>query len=274
MKNKYIKHFLPLLIILLIVGVIFGYLVISDKNTEKVLHTRKNTSQGTERVFDGANKLSSGQEDELRALIAQREVEVGCDIILVTINDPSIDTDEKMMNFADDFYDQGNYGFNKVHGDGCIYVDNWANGFVWFSTCGKVESRYSSAMIRSLINKVCDVVNDNQPKAYKIYVNQVAKDMGVTVGIEIPFWVPILAAIIITAIYVGICIANNKGRKTTTATTYVQGGHPNFPDRRDVFLTKRVTSRRLSSSSGSGGGGGGHHFSSGGISHGGGGGRH
>jgi len=271
--NKYVKHFLPLVIILVIVGIIFGVVVYQDKTTVKTTYKRGNSEQGTERVFDGANKLTDAEENELRALIAQREAEIGCDIILMTINDPSINTDSKMMNYADDFYDQGKYGFNKACGDGCIYVDNWANGYVWFSTCGKVEHRYSSSMISSLINKVCDGVNDNPAKYYKIYVNQVAKDMGSQVGVEIPFWVPIIAAIVITAIYIGIGVFSNKGKRTTTATTYVRGGHPNFPDRRDLFVTKHVTSRRIETSSSSRGGGG-HHISSGGISHGGGGGRH
>ena len=94
-----------------------------------------------------------------------------------------------------------------------------------------------------------------------------------TVG-SIPFTYILGAAFIITFVYVIIGMVNNKGKKTTTANTYVEGGQPLFHDRRDIFVTKHTTSRHIERSSGGGGGGGGHHISSGGHSHGGGGGRH
>ena len=95
-----------------------------------------------------------------------------------------------------------------------------------------------------------------------------------TVG-SIPTIYILGAAFIITLVYVIIGVVNNKGKKTTTANTYVAGGQPLFHDRRDIFVTKHTTTRHIDrSSGGGGGGGGGHHISSGGHSHGGGGGRH
>ena len=60
--------------------------------------------------------------------------------------------------------------------------------------------------------------------------------------------------------------SSKKGKKTTTANTYVAGRQPVFRVSQDRFLRKNVTSRRIQSSSGGGGGGG--------RSHGGGGGHH
>ena len=94
-----------------------------------------------------------------------------------------------------------------------------------------------------------------------------------SLDVEIPTFAIWGVAALITLIYILVCINRNVGRKTTDANTYVAGGHAQFPDQRDVFISKHTTSRKIQTNSG-GGGGGGHHISSGGFSHGGGGGRH
>jgi uncharacterized membrane protein YgcG len=272
--KKYFKHFCILFIILGILLVVFLGLKIAD-NSVKMEYTRTNTEcTETERVFDYADKLTDEQEDKLRELIAEKEKEIGCDIILVTINDPSISSDYAMMNYADDFYDERKFGFDQAWGNGALYLDNWANGYCWFSTSGKVENRYSSREIDNLIDDVCATVNYDQYGAYKTYVNSLAATMTGKSNSHIPMTYILLLALVVTVIYVLVGIANNKGKKTTTAHTYVPGGKAVFHDTRDVFVTKHVTRRQISSGSGGAGGGGGHHISSGGHSHGGGGGRH
>lgn len=265
--KKYMKHFA----VLFIITVVFvGFAIVMSFGKEKPEdYVRGNKECPTERVYDYGDVLSASEEEQLRGLIAKKEDEVGCDIVLVTINDPSINSDYAMMNCADDFYDQNRYGYNKVHGDGVLYLDNWANGYCWFSTCGRAMDEYSEAKIDSLIDKVCENVNDDQYGAYKTYVNSFANTMSGNDD-KIPLFMILIVAAIVTIIYAMVGIFQNKGKKTTTAETYVEGGHPVFHDRRDVFVTKHITSRRIESSSGGGGG----HVSSGGVSHGGGGGRH
>lgn len=278
MKN-YFKYFRFWFIGIGILAVI--YIVAAVAALPKNLGTMyvRTNSQEKERVFDYADKLTDKEEDALRELIAEKEVGIGCDIVLVTIDDPDIDTDFDMMNYADDFYDERKYGYNAPWGDGALYLDNWANGYCWFSTCGRVEAKYSSQDIDDLINKICLRVNEDPYGAYRTYVESLSLKMSGTAASTIGFipWAYILgAAFIVTLIYLVCGLINNKGKKTVTANTYVEGGVPMFHDRRDIFVTKHTTSRRIETSSGSGGGGGGggHHISSGGHSHGGGGGRH
>ena len=84
-----------------------------------------------------------------------------------------------------------------------------------------------------------------------------------------------IVAIIVTAIYLIINLSGRKGKKTTTAETYIaRNGQPTLHNAQDIFVTKHVTRRKIESSSGGGGGGGTRSFSSGGHSFGGGGGRH
>lgn len=271
--KKYLKHFCVLFIVLGVFLVIFIGVRLATK-TEKTVYTRGN-DQCTEtgRVFDYADVLTDEEEENLRKLIRKTEDKIGCDIVLVTIYDPSVASDYDMMNYADDFYDNRMYGYDEPWGDGALYLDNWANGYCWFSTCGRVEHEYSTLEIDGLIEDVCRVVNDDPYAAYKRYINSLGDTMSGKSANAIPMSIILLAAAIITAVYVFIGVAHNKGKKTTTASTYVSGGVPVFHDRRDVFLTKYTTSRHIERSSG-GSGGGGHHVSRGGRSHGGGGGRH
>ena len=150
-----------------------------------------------------------------------------------------------------------------------MYLDNYYIGYCWFSTCGRVMDEYSDYEIDELIDEVCEDVNYDPYNAYRTYVNSLANTMSGR-GDQIPFGIILLVALVVTIIYVIIGIFNNKGKKTTIASTYVAGGNPMFHDKIDIFVTKHVTKRHIESSSGGGGG----HISSGGVSHGGGGGRH
>ena len=279
--KKYIKHFSVLLIIFAIVLVLFVVALIKkgpDKE-EQGVDERTNTECLTdERVFDYADVLSDDEEKSLRDLIAEKEGEIGCDIVLVTISDPDYAGDTAMMNYADDFYDNYKYGYDAPWGDGALYLDNMlgvGNSYSWFSTSGRVEDTYSTSMINHLIDGVCDRVNADPYDAYVYYINSLSATMSgedVSMYEAIPWYAIWGVAAVVTFVYVLVCINHNVGKKTTSANTYVAGGAAQFPDRRDVFISKHTTRRTIQSNSGSGGGG--HHTSSGGHSHGGGGGRH
>lgn len=276
--KKYLKHFAVLFILFAIVLVVFIVALIMKKPKEENVYTRTNTQCKTEeRVFDYADVLTDAEEDALRQMIAEKQDEIGCDIVLVTISDPDYAGDNAMMNYADDFYDDNMFGYDEPWGDGALYLDNFlgiGNSYSWFSTCGRVENRYSSSMIYDLIDDICYNVNRDPFGSYQLYINSLANTMSSnsSLDVEIPTFAIWGVAALITLIYILVCINRNVGKKTTNANTYVAGGHAQFPDRRDVFISKHTTSRKIQTNSG--GGGGGHHISSGGHSHGGGGGRH
>ena len=104
--KKYLKHFAVLFILFAIVLVVFIVALIMKKPKEEKVYTRTNTQCKTEeRVFDYADVLTDAEEDALRQMIAEKQDEIGCDIVLVTISDPDYAGDNAMMNYADDFYD-------------------------------------------------------------------------------------------------------------------------------------------------------------------------
>ena len=260
--KKYLKHFAVLFILFAIVLVVFIVALIMKKPNEEKVYTRTNTQCKTEeRVFDYADVLTDAEEDALRQMIAEKQDEIGCDIVLVTISDPDYAGDNAMMNYADDFYDDNMFGYDEPWGDGALYLDNFlgiGNSYSWFSTCGRVENRYSSSMIYDLIDDICYNVNRDPFGSYQLYINSLANTMSSnsSLDVEIPTFAIWGVAALITLIYILVCINRNVGRKTTDANTYVAGGHAQFPDRRDVFISKHTTSRKIQTNSGGGGGGG------------------
>lgn len=277
------KKFKTITIILAAIGLVLILLAVVFRFMRKnAIQERANTSCVTEeRVFDFADVLTDDEEESLRELIAETEPEIGCDIVLVTIEDSDLASDYAMMNFADDFYDNNMFGWNEPWGDGALYLDNWGrdaygDAYTWFSTCGKVEDRYSTAMIDDLINDVCSNVNDNPYSAYVKYVKTLKRDMTDN-QVQIPWGAAPIAGIIAAVIFIMVNLPTKMGKVTTGKQTYVNKEDVKMLNQEDTFLSKNVTHVRVSSSSSGGhggGGGGGHHVSSGGHSHGGGGGRH
>jgi len=294
MIKKYLNHF-KYFFMLIGFALILVIAAITVKSlTEKTYPDRSNTETDTsERVFDYADKLTEDQENLLRELIWQKQKQTGCDIVLVTL-DESLETyarsyedilgplfvDEFVMVYADNFYDEHKFGYDKAYGDGVIYVDNWGREqdgyrYTWFGTSGRAEEAYSDAMIGNLIDRVIEKTNENPYQAYVTYVNQFAKDMetGISFDYDMPIVVMLVLMLIATGCYVSYQLAGNRNVKTTRADTYIAAGALHFDRKDDQFLNKMVTSRRIPQSTSSSGGGG-HHMSAGGHSHGGGGGRH
>ncbi|MBO4338167.1 MAG: TPM domain-containing protein [Lachnospiraceae bacterium] len=232
-----------------------------------------------ERVFDEADLLSDAQEQALREQIALAQEQCHCDIVLVTLNQEISGQWEGIRDWADDFYDNNAFGYNKPHGDGAVLVDNWYsfgdyNGDMWLSTSGKAEDKYSSSDIDDLLDDVCEDVNDDPYKAYSIYVEEFTKHMrsGTPEAMKLPWFLVALISVVIAVLYFFINYYTKPAKDTTTPYTYVTGGKPIEESRRDTFITKTVHKRKIETSSSSGGGG--HHISSGGFSHGGGGHHH
>lgn len=256
---------------------------------------RQNTECTTaERVFDEADVLSDKEEEKLRKLIAKREKQTGCDIVLVTLNESLRDyayerqeyvaEDKYVMIYADDFYDEHMFGYDKPQGNGVLLLDNlyreddgWA--YSWLCTTGKAERKYSNSMIDHLLEKSYRWSKISPYQGYKAYINQFYHDMNGFGVVNINFSVPIIV-ILSLALAVGFVLCNmgsEAGKKTTTAKTYVRGGKVRIAHREDRFIRKSVAQHKIQTNSGGGGhsgGGGGHHVSGGGVSHGGGGHRH
>ncbi len=276
--KQYFKYFRIWFILLGIIAIVFAFFVI--KNNKVTTYTRTNDQAPEERVYDKADVLTDEEEQWLRDLIFPKEEQLGIDIILVTLQD-DIEKDyysweQGMMNYADDFYDYNNYGFNKPSGDGVLLLDNWYEGQKgsWLSTGGYVYQRMSNYDIDWVLDEVYYMLDDGPYYAYVAYVEAMAEIMTEPTGFVISPVFVIFIPFVIFLVFILIKLIPSKGRDTTVASTYVTGGEPIINAQTDTFVRKFVTTRRIQTSSGGGhggGGGGGGHRSSSGASHGGGG---
>ena len=281
--KQYFSYFKFLFITIGVLALLVGSIGLVRSLAEK--HIRKNNAAPKERVFDYADVLTTAEEKKLTEQIAKREEQIGCDIVIVTIDMSVLElygygynTDSNweraMRDFADDFYDENDFGYNRVHGDGVLLLDNWYEGEKgsWLSTCGRVLERYSNSMIDSVLDDVYDRVEKSPYKAYSAYIEDIYRDMS-RGKINIHPLIVLAVSGVVALIYIASHMKTKEGEKTTGASTYVENGSVQFTVVRDELINKHVTSVAYSSSSGSGGhsGGGGRHTSSGGVSHGGGG---
>lgn len=251
-------------------------------------YQRTNTECATqERVFDYADVLSEKEENNLRRLISKREKQTGCDIVLVTLNEPleeyaraiepGVISSEYVRVYAERQWEEQGFGYDRPDGDGVMLVDNWFREddgriHTWFCTTGRARDAYYTDDIDHLLDRVYRYVENDPYRAYKTYVNDFYHDMmGWRVfHLDVPGFVPVLIGLIACVIFVFLNWNSKEGKKTTTATTYVAGRQPDFRVSEDRFLRKTVTKHKIQTSSG-GGGGGGHSHGGGGGHHGGGG---
>lgn len=286
--REYFKFFKWVYITLIVLAVIFFSLKglhILKSNANFYERTNKECLI-TERVFDKADVLTDKEEQKLRELIAKREKQTGCDIVLVTLNEPleeyarsiepKVPSNQFVRVYAEQFWEENNLGYDGPNGDGVILVDNWSradDGMIhtWFCTTGIVKTAYLDEDIDHILDRVYRYVEHDPYRAYKTYVNDFYDDMLGTrlFHADVPPWLPILAGIIVAFVFIIANWKSRSGKKTTTAVTYVKGQNAQFVNRQDIFLRKNVVQHRIESSSS--GGGGGHSGGGGGGSHGGGG---
>ena len=293
--KKYIKSMAFFLIAIAVLLVIY-FVIRGMRGVVGEDYVRGNLTAPAQRVYDYAGVLTASEEEKLEKLIAKREGQIGCDIVLVILNEPlssyakayedvlgHLSESEYVMVYADNFYDEYAFGYNKPHGDGCVFVDNWdrsdsAYGYAynWLSTSGRVESRFSTSMIDHVVDEVNSRVNSDPYEAYKSYVNNIYSYMsghGSPGRFVIPLYAVVIVSVLVAVFYLIGNLTKNIGARTTASNTYVNGGKPKMTVMTDHFISKSETKRHIERSSG-GGGGGGHHTSAGGHSHGGGGGHH
>lgn len=284
-RKQYFHYFRIWFIILGVTAVLAILVTVSGLFKDKV--QRKNYEAQTERVFDYAEVLTDQEEQSLRDYIAECEERYHFDIVVVTMNENVEEHDywdNAMMNTADDFYDDGKYGYDMVHGDGILLLDNWyedENGSqkgTWFSTCGNVYVNFSTYDIDDVLDQVVRFVDSSPYRAYRAAIKEACEiydehENGDTYSVPIALiiFVPIVTALIFAVTK----LKQTPAKDTTTASLYVAAGSQKMRTQADEYIRKTVTSTRINTeSSGHSGGSGGHgggHVSRSGVSHGGGG---
>ena len=89
MMTEYFRYFKWMYIILGAVLLMLVILHVGHWGISRMFHYERTNQACTtkERVFDYGDVLTDQEEDKLRRLIAKREQQTGCDIILITLQE-------------------------------------------------------------------------------------------------------------------------------------------------------------------------------------------
>ena len=186
--REYFRYFKWIYIILAVLGIIVALLNVGHWGIARVANYQRTNKECTteQRVFDHGDVLTEKQEKKLEELIAKREKQTGCDIVLITLNEslkeyargiePGVRYSEFVRVYAEQFWEENGFGYDRPDGDGVVLVDNWfreddGSIYTWLCTTGKAKEAYSAAQIDHILDNVYRYVEKDPYRAYKTYIN-------------------------------------------------------------------------------------------------------
>ena len=252
-----------------------------------------------ERVFDQAGLFTPEQEKDLNAAIALFQQETGMDFVVVTSLKDLGPRDESYQAAADDFYDQGDFGFGEEYSGALYYVNmearyqhlNTTGDMIDYMTDRRISAaidavtrdlsagRYAAAA-EGIISRVQGYVQAGIPEGqYRYSVEEGRRVSGYHKALTLnEILLSAVAAVVVGFLAIKAVESRYKLKGSTYRYQYNANADVTMTDTDDTFLRTRTTTTRKpppSSSSGGGSSGGRSsvHRSSSGRSHGGGGGR-
>lgn len=264
-------------------------------------------------LYDPDGLFDDINQEGLAQVIRETSDQIDMYIAVCILNESGENmSDDAVMNYADDKYDEL---FNVQYGeqsDGLLLVLNMPTHYIYISTCGLGQLYYYNGMADNRIDAMVENLKDylrnednfgavsrfcsdavsyyqrgipddaytynDADGSYSYQLNGElvhGKSLPWWFGVQWGVWIPI--ALIVGAIAGLIAFAIIKSRyklvKSLNPSNYISQKDTNFYVQDDVFLRTHTTKVYHDPNRGSGGGGGGSsHFSGGGFSHGGGGG--
>jgi len=243
---------------------------------------RVNAESTQQRVFDTAELFTAKEVEKLETAIEEVKADQEVDIIILTIDDAG---GKSAQDYADDFYDEGGYGFGGPEGPGILYLIDMDNRRMEISTAGTAITYFTDERIEIILDKLYnDVSNENYYGSAKTFIKYAGLYMNLAPGESIPnqpiTWVHVLiclaGALIIGSIIVFLMLLPSLrgGKSTVSGNDYFVNSSANVRNKQDIFVNQTVTRRRIEPPKNNGGGGGGFsstRTSSSGRTHGGGG---
>lgn len=288
MREKTIRH--------ISVGILFAWLFLFF-----ALLAPARAYAAETRVFDQANLFSAAEKQELERQIATEREKMKLDLVVVTTNQAGGKSAEA---YADDFYDQGGYGYGAKK-SGVLYLIDMDNRRIHVSTAGGGIQLLSDSEIEKLLDLgTPGVKSGNYAESASRVLSGIqdsyrrAQRKGWVYDAESGVWTkkkhlsPLaalgsLAASLVAALGAVTGVKRNykmqdgEARRASTVAGIIaaSGAAFDFGEITDRLLDRNRVERRIRRSSGGSGGGrssGPHgssstHTSSGGSSHGGGG---
>lgn len=248
-------------------------------------------SEYTDNVID-YDGIIGGDIYALQERIDDIYFDYDLDVVIVATEDVE---GKSSRNFADDYYDENDYG---VGGDnsGLLLLIDLDNRNIWISTAGTAIDIFTNDRIDAMLDDIMPYASDSDYyDACESFIDNIVyyAQEGVPDGqyrqdehgnvtyykpsyferlkAQITNPITYILPVVIGLLAVMIASFNQKGKVTVSGATYESKNSFNLKRQHDIFMRKAVTTAKKPSSSRSSSGRSSTHTSSSGTSHGGGG---
>lgn len=217
----------------------------------------------SQKVFDGADILSENEAKELESLANDIGSKWDTDILIVTVDNPSID----VKQYTKDFYDEKieEQGLSKWN-VAMITLDMY-NREVYLAGFYKGELYLNDSRMDTIRDEITPALSEgNYSLAFQQFIESVDQFLAAEpANIFLQWWFQLIVASILGGIVVFSFVFTSGGRITVNNRTYMNEKTSRVIDRRDDYIRTTVTKVKKPSSNSGGGGGGG--VTGGGHSH-------
>lgn len=239
------------------------------------------------KIYDDANLFTEREIETLQKEAVEAAQKTKLDIIIATTSDTN---GKSSREYADDFYDDHNFGYEGSMESGILLLIDMDHREIYLSTSGKAIGIFSDKTINATLDVLFkDVSNENYYSAGRSFIKLVKKyearhsvDMGNTkrsfsgylYHTEKYLGYIILFSFILTTVVVLILNMRHKYGSSPSANAYLSNQNYHLKGQKDTFINTTVTSRKKTPPPSSSSGGSHYsstHTSSSGNTHGGGG---
>lgn len=248
------------------------------------------------RVYDYADLFTGYEEDKLTERALEIEKAVQTEVYILTTNDTA---GKSSMEYADDFGDNGAFGYECEYGTYIVMLINMDEREVWLSTSGKAEDYFSEYRIEWTLDAIFEYLPDDYYMAAYAYQEAVRDFMtagspGRNDEYDFPQYdnnyndtyygddygyyreddkeikdmvIPaFVISVVVSTIMLVVLIGSNKTKMTVNGRTYMAKEGIRLNAKNDVFTHTTTSKRRINNDNG-GSGGSGRSIHSGGGGH-------
>lgn len=245
-------------------------------------------SEEDPKVFDDAGLFDETEEALLQQEIVKTAGKLSLDVVVVTSDDVR---GKSSGRYADDYYDDHGFGYEKESGSGILLLIDMDNRMVEVSTSGLAMEMYTDLDVDNMLDYVImpHMRDGDYYEAARAFVNclveygandEVAKngyyDAAADAFVEytpeeikanersealkksfsaVNIATRLALGMMIGAIGTGIMVIRVRSQKAPSGRVYMKPGSERLRDRRDFKVNTTVTTRRIERNSGGGGGG-------------------
>ncbi len=239
------------------------------------------------RVYDYADLFSYSEEEALEEYALSIEEDAETEFYVLTIDDAE---GKSAMEYADDFGDNGAFGYEKEYGTYVVMLIDMDNREVWISTSGRAIEYLNDSRIDKTLDAMFAYVPDGDyyeaaevylQFAYKYMLSEPSNDYndyyddkyypdddynyddtyyyddGHYYNKTEPFEIVLICFIgsaVISGIILFIMASSAKTKMTAGSTTYMNGNGLKINQRSDIYTHTTTVKRRIESNNSSHGG--------------------